>query len=130
MALSYIISFFDGLDEQGVVLSVVGIADIDRELARLHARSCSRVTIHDYAQHLCTFFWFAEGQDWCTTGLADGIMPPRFHPGTPLPKGLDRDEVVRLLATTEGNRPADVRDRAILMLLIAYGLRAVREAFI
>ncbi len=48
----------------------------------------------------------------------------RFHPGEPLPKGLDRDEVVRLLATTEGNRPADVRDRAIVMVLIAYGLRA------
>ena len=51
-------------------------------------------------------------------------MPSRFHPGTPLPKGLDREEVVRLLAATEGNRPVDVRDRAILVLLIAYGLRA------
>ena len=29
-----------------------------------------------------------------------------------------------MLATTEGDRPADVRDRAILMLLITYGLRA------
>ena len=89
-----------------------------------HARGCSRITIHDYAQRLRTFFRFAEGQGWCTPGLAEGIMPLRFHPGTPLPKGLDRDEVVHLLATTEGNRPVDVRDRAILMLLIAYGLRA------
>ena len=121
--------FFDGLDEQGVVLSAVGIADIDREVARWHARSCSRVTIHDYAQHLRTFFRFAERRGWCTTGLAEGIMPSRFHPGTPLPKGLDREEIVRLLATTEGgNRPADVRDRAILMLLIAYGLRASEVA--
>ena len=116
--------FFDGLDEHGVVLSAVGSTDIDREVARWHTRGCSRITIHDYAQHLRTFFRFAEGQGWCTPGLAEGIMPSRFHPGTPLPKGLDREEVVRLLATTEGNRPADVRDRAILMLLIAYGLRA------
>ena len=57
-------------------------------------------------------------------GLADGITPPRFHPGETISKGLDRDEVVRLLATTEGDRPIDVRDRAILMLLIAYCLRA------
>ncbi len=47
-----------------------------------------------------------------------------FHPGETVPKGLDRDEVLRLLATSEGDRPADVRDRAILMVLIAYGLRS------
>ena len=51
-------------------------------------------------------------------------MPVRFHPGDTVPKGLKRDEVLRLLATSEGDRPADVRDRAILMVLIAYGLRA------
>ena len=51
-------------------------------------------------------------------------MPPRFLPGDTVPKGLNRDEVVRLLATTEGDRPADLRDRAILMVLITYGLRA------
>ena len=105
-------------------MASVRIADIDREVARWHARDCSRVTIHDYAQRLRTFFHFAERQDWCTPGLADGIMPSRFHPGETVPKGLERDEVLRLLATTEGSRPADVRDRAILMVLIAYGLRA------
>ena len=40
-----------------------------------------------------------------------------------MPKGLNRDEVLRLLATTEGDRPADLRDRAILMVLLTHGLR-------
>ena len=57
-------------------------------------------------------------------GLADGILPHRFHPGETVPKGLNRDEVVRLLSTTEGDRPADVRARAVLMVLITYGMRA------
>ena len=116
--------FFDGLDERGVALDSVAIADIDRTIARWHARNCSRVTIQDYAQRLRTFFRFAERQGWCATGLAGGIMPSRFHPGETLAKGLNRDEVLRLLATTESDRPTDLRDRAILMLLIAYGLRA------
>ena len=51
-------------------------------------------------------------------------MPSRFHRGETVPKGLNRDEVLRLLATTEGDRAADLRDRAILMVLIAYGLRS------
>ena len=116
--------FFDWLDERGVALHSVDIADLDRAVARYHARDCSRVTIHDYAQRLRTFFRFAERQGWCTPGLADGIIPSRFHPGETVPKGLHRDEVLRLLATTEGGSPADLRDRPILMLLIAYGLRS------
>ena len=70
------------------------------------------------------FFRFAEHQGWCTPGLTGGIMPSRFHPGETIPKGLSRDEVLRLLATSEGDRPVDLRDRAILMVLIAYGLRS------
>ena len=116
--------FFDRLDEHGIALASVGIAEVDQAVARWHARDCSRVTIHDYAQRLRTFFRFAERQHWCKPGLADGIMPSRFHPGEAVPKGLNRDEVLRLLTTTEGDRPVDLRDRAILMLLIAYGLRS------
>jgi len=122
--LSTVDRFFDGLEELKVVLAAVEITDIDREVLRWHTRGCNRVTVHDYAQRLRTFFRFAERLGWCTLGLAEGIMPPRFHPGEPLPKGLDREEALRLLATTENSRPADVRDRAILMVLIAYGLRA------
>lgn len=110
--------FFDWLNERGASLASVRIADIDQAIMR--ARNCSRIT--DYAYRLRTFFRFAEQQGWCAAGLADGIMPSRFHSGETVPKGLDRDEVLRLLATTEGTCPADLRDRAILML--AYGLRS------
>ncbi len=107
-----------------IALADVGIADIDRAVARWHARGCSRVTIHDYAQRLRTFFRFAARRGWCAAGLAVGILPSRFHRSETLPKGLNRDEVLHLLATTEGDRAADVHDRAILMVLIAYGLRS------
>ena len=116
--------FFFRLQQRRIALADVGIADIDRAVARWHARDCSRVTIHDYAQRLRTFFRFAERQGWCAAGLAEGILPPRFHRGETLAKGLNRDEVLRLLATTEGDRATDVRDRAIPMVLIAYGLRS------
>jgi len=116
--------FFHQLDKCGRALSSVTITDVDRAVARWHARGCSRITIRSYTQYLRAFFRFAESRGWCAPGLADGIMPVRFHPGDTVPKGLTRDEVLRLLATSEGDRPADVRDRAILMVLIAYGLRA------
>jgi integrase/recombinase XerD len=83
---------------------------------------------HDYAQRLRAFFRFAEARNWCLPGLAAGIMPPRFMRDEAVPRGLKRKDVLRLLATTQGNRPADKRDRAILMLFIAYGLRASEVA--
>ena len=116
--------FFDWLDEQGVDLKSVVITTIDQAIARYLARGYGRSTIHLYAQQLRTFFRFAEHQGWCTPGLADGIMPPRCHPGEAIPKGLSRDEVLRLLATTKGDRPFDIRARAVLMLLTTFGLRA------
>ena len=57
-------------------------------------------------------------------GIAEGIRPGRFYPGQTVRGTLSRADIERLLATTEGDRPVDKRDRAILMLLIVYGLRA------
>ena len=116
--------FFDRLNDCGIILESVHIEDIDGQISHWHACELSRTTIKNYAQRLRIFFQFAERQGWCMPGLADGIMPPRHLPGGRVQRGLDRDEVVRLLATTEGDRPADLRARAILLLLITYGLRA------
>ena len=116
--------FFVWLDERGVDLASVEITMIDEVIAGYHARGFRRSTIHLYAQQLRAFFRFAEQQGWCTPGLAGGILPPQRHRGETIPKGLNRDEVLRLLATTEGARPVDIRARAVLMLLVTYGLRA------
>lgn len=115
--------FFFWLDETGVDLASVEITMIDQVIANFEARGYCRSTKHLYAQQLRRFFRYAEQQSWCKPGLAEGIMPPRRYPGETIPKGLNRDEVIRLLATTEGDRTFDIRARAILMLLITYGLR-------
>jgi integrase/recombinase XerD len=41
-----------------------------------------------------------------------------------VPKGLRREDVLRLLASVRRDRPIDKRDRAILVLFVTYGLRA------
>ena len=61
---------------------------------------------------------------WCRKGLAACIRGPRLFAQASLPIGPSWDEVQRLFAMTEGDRPVDIRDRAILMLLAIYGLRA------
>ena len=117
--------FICWLAGKGVPLSAVRMTDIDDVIAAEHNRGAwCRCTIHDYAQRLRAFFRFAEAHGWCAPGLAAGIMAPRFLMDEAVPKGLRREDVLRLLASVQGNRPIDKRDRAILMLFVAYGLRA------
>ena len=67
-----------------------------------------------------SFYGFARREGIIERNLADLIDPPR--PGRSLPEVLAPDEVERILAAP-GDDPLGVRDRAILELLYACGLR-------
>lgn len=117
--------FFDWLCAGDMSLASVCASDIDSAIKAKRATGrCNRTTINIYSERLCAFFRFAEYRGWCAPGMAAAIRPGRVYPDETIPAGLNREDIVRLLATTEGARPVDRRDRAILMLFISYGLRA------
>jgi site-specific recombinase XerD len=112
------------LDEKRSLRDIT-INDIDRLLAeRVERYGDARITVQTYACTLRTFFRFAEARGWCRSGLAAAIKGPRVYSQEPLPVGPSWVDVERLLATTKGDHPIDVRDRAILMLLVSHGFRA------
>jgi site-specific recombinase XerD len=84
----------------------------------------SRKSIRACAHALRTFFRFAEARGWCRKGLAASIQAPRVYSQASLPLGPSWDDVRRLLTTTEGDQPHNIRARPMLMLLAIYGLRA------
>ena len=117
--------FLHWLAAKETLLASVAVTDIDRAISEKKASGqYSRTTMSIYAVRIRAFFRFAEGQGWCRPGVAAAIIPPLIYPDQKVPTRLTRPDVERLLATTEGDRSADKRDRAILMLLIAYGLRS------
>ena len=83
----------------------------------------SRKAIQRCATALRAFFRFAEARGWCRKGLAASIRNPRVFSQASLPLGPSWEDVQRLLAMTEGDKPSNVRARPILMLLAIYGLR-------
>ena len=110
---------------RSLILADMTIGDIDEFLAvRIAEGALRRTSARAAAGCLRSFFRFAESRNWCRAGIAGGIMPPLAYPDRPVPKGFDRDEVKRLLATTEGSTPANLRDRAVLTILATCGLRA------
>lgn len=116
--------FLDRLCESTQMKNVTP-TQIDNVLQeRAIAGKLKRVSIRDYAHCLRTFFQYAETCGWCRKGLAAAIMAPVVYAQEDIPAGPSREDVQRLLATTEGNRPADIRDRALLLLLVVYGFRS------
>jgi integrase/recombinase XerD len=117
--------FLARIEQADLRLETLTVAQVDELLAKqVRDGGYARVTIQRWASTLRRFFRFAEGRGWCRPGLAAAIMAPRAFAQEGLPVGPAWADVQRLLAATEGDRPVDVRDRALLMLLAVYGLRA------
>ena len=117
--------FFARIEESGLNLETLTVVQVDDLLVKMVRDAVyARTTIRAWASTLRRFFRFAEGRGWCRAGLAAAILAPRVFAHDGLPVGPSWDDVKRLLAAAEGDRPADIRDRALLMLLAVYGLRA------
>lgn len=117
--------FLVQLGEAGLRLDTLTIPQVDDIVARqIREGSYARVTIRGYVYRLRAFFRYAEACAWCRPGVAVAILAPRVFRDESIPLGPSWDDVKRLLSATQGDRPADIRARAALMLLSVYGLRA------
>lgn len=106
-------------------LESVSLYDIDQAVAEKGSRDgWSRSSQRIYAGALRGFLGYAEEQGWCRRGLAAAVTSPRVFAGEDLPAGPAWDDVRKLLSGPWGDGAASVRNRAILLLLTQYGLRA------
>jgi site-specific recombinase XerD len=106
-------------------LRQITITDVDEAIARKgRDDGYARLSVRAYASSLRSFLRYAESRGWCTRGLAALVASPRVYQHENLPVGPPWSDVQRLIATTEGSRPKDIRDRAILLLLAVYALRS------
>jgi site-specific recombinase XerD len=94
------------------------------QIQKLKQGVYSRYTIRNCATTLRAFLRYAECQGWCRARIADSIQTPRVYKHATLPSSPTWEDVQRLLKTTEGNSPSDIRARAIILLLAVYGLRS------
>jgi site-specific recombinase XerD len=83
----------------------------------------SRAGVEQFAASLKSFFSFAASRGWCAERLAAAAVGPRRYAQENLPQGPAWSDVQRLLASVESDRPMDIRDRPIFLLLAIYALR-------
>lgn len=118
-------AFLRWLDNQGGCLAALQLEQVDAFLALKRTQGYCRVSIATIVKALRAFFRYAALQGRCATSLASGIEGPRLFSHENLPEGPKWEDVRRLIAATSAaDRPQDVRDCAILLLLAVYGLRS------
>jgi len=90
-------------------------------LASLWQKGIARGSVRRILSALRSFYDFQVRENHLAASPVRGQLGPRL--GRPLPSFLDLEEVVGLLATPQGREPLALRDRAILEILYAGGLR-------
>jgi integrase/recombinase XerD len=105
----------------------IGTITLDQIEAFLRAearRGWNRRSLRQLGSSLRSFFRVAAGEGWCSPSLAFGIELPRLYDLEDVPRAPTFEEVDRLLAASaSGNDAVAVRNHAILLLLVHYGLR-------
>jgi site-specific recombinase XerD len=116
--------FLDWLNRQNRSFDDVALQDVDTFLAEHGKTGWGRVSVATSANALRAFFRHAETRGWCTPGIAGGIEGPRIFQQEALPGGPSWADVQRLIASSDTDKPRDIRDRAMLMLFAIYGFRS------
>jgi integrase/recombinase XerD len=98
--------------------------DVDNYIATQGTGRWARVSTANIASTLRGFLRYAAKEAWCSDRLPSSISRPRLYQQESLPYAPDWSDVRRMLADVDTDRPRDIRDRAILLLLAVYGMRS------
>ena len=111
------------LHEQGLAAcwGEVRPPHVRRFLAHLHAAGCARTSIARKLSALRALYRYLGARQQVTSNPTVGISAPRRP--RKLPRFLYREDVEKLLAAPDSSTPLGLRDRALLEVLYATGLR-------
>ena len=98
-----------------------GLEDLRRYLDSLYKTGLGARSIARHIATLRNFYRFLASEGRIDADPTERLVAPKQWQS--IPKFLNREEIDRLLAAPDGSKPTGVRDRAMLELLYATGLR-------
>jgi site-specific recombinase XerD len=90
---------------------------------RSQARRLGHVSLQNAQTALRSFFRFLHITGQCTKALDLYLVRYRTYRLSRVPRAVPLDDLYRIFEDVKGSSPADIRDRAVLLLLTLYGLR-------
>jgi site-specific recombinase XerD len=114
--LSYLVAFLGD-----VPIEEITVGDLRRYIAHLWDRELSPFTVKSRVRHLKRLFNFAQEEEMLKENPSQRIKTP--SPRREKPKGIEWEDFIALLKSTEGGTLIDVRDRAVILFLFDTGCR-------
>ena len=96
---------------------------LDSYIEKRHNDGCSRRTIATIVTTLKDFLRFAYSQELIQIDLSVLLKSPRLFSYENLPESPNWEDIPRLVDYYGGNRPRDIRNKAIIIIFAAYGIR-------
>jgi integrase/recombinase XerD len=115
--------FMTHLEAKGICLEDLRPSHLDDYFHHL-ATSWCRVSLRSAAVALRAWLRYCETKTWVRPALAKAILVPRIYRHEGLPLGPTWEQVSRVLEQTDGGKSAQLRARAVLLLLAVYGMRS------
>jgi site-specific recombinase XerD len=115
--------FSEYVFHEGYDFKSLDIACLDGYIERRHNEGCRRRSIATAVTSLRDFLCFAYNQGMTQTNLSAVLKSPRLFSLENLPASPNREDVNRLVGYYDGNKPRDIRNKAIMVLFAVYGIR-------
>lgn len=116
-----LLQFYAHMQETGVPFSRIDNMVIRSYLARLYRKEEKKSTIARKLAAIRSFFQFCMQKKWLKDNPAKVVATPKQD--KPVPSFLSEEEMAGLLDVPDTQRPLDLRDKALLEMLYAAGLR-------
>ncbi|MGB2906162.1 MAG: tyrosine recombinase XerC [Candidatus Aminicenantaceae bacterium] len=116
-----LLQFYAHMQETGVSFSRIDNMAIRSFLAALYRKQEKKSTIARKLAALRSFFQFCVQKKWLKDNPAKVVATPRQEKH--VPSFLSEEEMAALLDVPDTRRPLDLRDKALLELLYATGIR-------
>jgi len=96
---------------------------LDDYIEKRHNEGCSRRSIATIVTSLKDFLRFAYNQKFIQSDLSVILKSPRLFNLENLPMSPSWENVQKLVNYYEGNKPRDIRNKAIMIIFAVYGIR-------
>jgi len=108
---------------EGYTIKSLNANCLDGYIEKRHQDGCSRRTIATIVASLKDFLRFAYSQEFIKTDLSEMLKSPKLFALETLPVYPTWENVQRLVNYYDGNKPADIRNKAIMVMFAVYGIR-------
>jgi site-specific recombinase XerD len=117
-------SFFEYINKQGMRIDNLSADCIDGYIKTYHIACYSRKTVSSKVSVLRTFLKHSYDTGLTKADLSSYLISPRIYTCAVLPTSPNEDELLRIAHFYDGDGVSAIRNKAIVLLLIEYGMRS------